>query len=253
MRIIGHRGARRRALENTIDALRAAFEEGADGVEFDVRLSGDGELVVWHDDDLGAWGGSAAPIRRQTWRELRGVKLIDPAGRRGTMAHFDEVLEQFGHRQRGINIELKVGADPPGTGRRLAQALLRRLGAQPQAGWTVSSFDRAALQTVAADAAEVQLAALVRVSACELQAIGNAHPDRIAASLVALGLPLKAIHADVGLIERARCAAWRDCGLAVVAWTVNEPSGWRLSRSLGLDAVITDDPGGARRWLQAGP
>ena len=250
MRIIGHRGARRLALENTIDSLRVAFEEGADGIEFDVRLSGDGEPVVWHDDDLRAWGGSAVPIRRQRWRELRAVALSDSAGRRGTMAHFDEVLEQFGHSQRGINIELKVGADPPGTGQRLAEVVLRRLSARPQAGWTVSSFDRKALETVAAGAADVQLAALVRVSACQLQAIGNTDPEHIAAALAALNLPLKAMHADFGLIDKARCAAWRDCGLAVVAWTVNESTDWQLSRSLGLDAMITDDPGGARRWQQ---
>lgn len=49
---IGHRGARAYAPENTLVAFKKAFELGADGVELDVHLSLDGQLVVHHDDDL---------------------------------------------------------------------------------------------------------------------------------------------------------------------------------------------------------
>ena len=50
--IIAHRGASADAPENTLAAIRLAIELGADGVEFDVYRSSDGELVLFHDDEL---------------------------------------------------------------------------------------------------------------------------------------------------------------------------------------------------------
>ncbi len=56
--IIGHRGnpgnpLNSRFIENTVDSFQAAWREGADGIELDVHLTQDGELVVYHDDNLG--------------------------------------------------------------------------------------------------------------------------------------------------------------------------------------------------------
>ena len=45
----GHRGARGLAPESTIASFDAAIAHGVTGIEFDVRLTGDGEVVVWHD------------------------------------------------------------------------------------------------------------------------------------------------------------------------------------------------------------
>ena len=49
--VYGHRGTRIGMPENTLGGLCAAIEQGADGVELDVRLSGDGQIVVIHDLD----------------------------------------------------------------------------------------------------------------------------------------------------------------------------------------------------------
>ena len=255
MQIIGHRGARSLALENTLASLGAAFDEGADGVEFDVRLTSDGEPVLWHDDDLGAWGGSAVPVCRQRWRDLRGVVLTDDLGNRGVMAHFEEVLDRFGQRIAPINIELKVGADPPASGARLARAVLRCLGRGLPEGWIVSSFDSAALQTFSAAVIDMELAALVCVSSCDLQGLGSANQQLAAEALAALRsamvTPPAAIHAEFALIDESRCQGWRAAGLGIRTWTVNERADWQRALSFGLDAVITDDPGGARKWLDA--
>lgn len=52
MKIIGHRGAAGLALENTLESLRAGINAGAHSIEFDVRLTKDGEVVLCHDSDL---------------------------------------------------------------------------------------------------------------------------------------------------------------------------------------------------------
>src|SRR5918912_629037 len=49
---IAHRGARAFAPENTIQAIRMAGRLGANAVELDVQMSRDGELLIFHDDDL---------------------------------------------------------------------------------------------------------------------------------------------------------------------------------------------------------
>ena len=52
VRIFAHRGASAYAPENTLEAFRLAMEQGADGIELDVQLTKDGELVVIHDETI---------------------------------------------------------------------------------------------------------------------------------------------------------------------------------------------------------
>ena len=66
--IIGHRGAKGLAPENTLPAFRAGIDAGADGVEFDVQRTVDGHLVVFHDDDLKRLAGVDGRIVKSTLR-----------------------------------------------------------------------------------------------------------------------------------------------------------------------------------------
>src|SRR5262245_52384253 len=66
--VLGHRGARRAAPENTLRAFELARSEGADGVELDVRLTGDGQIVVLHDPTLERVSGG---------RDRRRVEALD--------------------------------------------------------------------------------------------------------------------------------------------------------------------------------
>merc|ERR1719468_1352210 len=61
MHIAGHRGASYTAPENTLASNRVAFEQGADGVEFDVHLSGDGVVFLLHDYTLNKTGSRTCP------------------------------------------------------------------------------------------------------------------------------------------------------------------------------------------------
>ena len=70
--IIGHRGASVVALENTLPAFAAAIAAGADGIEFDVRLSGDGVPVIIHDDTLTRTHGVRRRVVDLSAEELRG-------------------------------------------------------------------------------------------------------------------------------------------------------------------------------------
>lgn len=69
--VIAHRGASVRAVENTREALELALELGADGVEIDVRLTGDGVAVLVHDADLRRLAGSPLVVAEASLAELR--------------------------------------------------------------------------------------------------------------------------------------------------------------------------------------
>jgi glycerophosphoryl diester phosphodiesterase len=62
-------------IENTIPAIKRAFELGADQVEIDLRFSSDGEIVVYHDFDLGCRTELSGMLRHQPLKVLRGLDL----------------------------------------------------------------------------------------------------------------------------------------------------------------------------------
>ncbi len=71
MKIIGHRGAAGLGPENTIEAIRAAIRAGVDGVEFDIRISKDGQIVLCHDNNLQRTYGIDQEISNSTLAELQ--------------------------------------------------------------------------------------------------------------------------------------------------------------------------------------
>jgi glycerophosphoryl diester phosphodiesterase len=101
------------APENTLPAFRNAFEKGADGVELDVRLTSDGQLVVFHDRSLGRSCYGRGLVTNTTLEEMRSLDVGEwySPGFRGTQAPtLDEVFELLPHHYL-INVEMKAVID----------------------------------------------------------------------------------------------------------------------------------------------
>ena len=103
--VFGHRGARHAAPENTMMAFELALTEGADGVELDVRLDGDGRVIVLHDTTL---------ARVSEDRETRSAEAMTAAelsrvdvGRGERVPLLKDVLAWSLERQARVNVELK--------------------------------------------------------------------------------------------------------------------------------------------------
>lgn len=127
MNIIGHRGAAGVALENTKQSLQAALGAGVAGIEIDVRLTKDNQLVVCHDGDLIYMAQNQAKISELTLSELQKIELSNQS----RLLSLDEALALIGERAYVI-IELK---DPGNT-----TALLEVLDRFPQVRARVASF-----------------------------------------------------------------------------------------------------------------
>ena len=70
-KVWAHRGASGYAPENTLDAFRKAVEMGADGIELDVQMTKDGELVVIHDETINRVSNGKGWVKDYTYEELK--------------------------------------------------------------------------------------------------------------------------------------------------------------------------------------
>lgn len=226
--IIGHRGASGRLPENTIEAFRGAIDDGADGVELDVRLSADGRAVVIHDPTLRRTTGVAGRVADLTAAELDALDVPSLA----------TVLEVTGATGSVVYVEVKGG------GEALEAEVVEELDRHAcHDRVVVLSFNHASLRRIREIDGRIATAATIaptlrapRPSARRIVEI----VERTDASFAAL---------HVSLATRRRVAALAVAGLGTLVWTVNRPTiARRLARS-GVDAVMTDVPA---RLVRAG-
>ena len=239
MEVVAHRGhvADGRP-ENTLAAVHAAFDRGADGVEVDVRLSADGVLLCSHGAEAVSPDGQRLGLARHSAAELRRLDL-GGGHRLPTLA---EVLEAVRSRGGRVVVELKAG-DEVGYAARVRRAIHEVLPAWSTTDVTCSSFDDLLLGAVspALAALGVRTALLgapeTSLTALLARALRGGHHE---------------IHPSLASVLRTpeALSIARRLGVAVTAWTVNEPGDLLRVNDLGADAVITDNPFVAR--LSAG-
>jgi glycerophosphoryl diester phosphodiesterase len=241
--VIGHRGARRLAVENTLESLRIALDLGADGVEFDVQMTADGELVLFHDDDLTRLANRPQAVTALTWRELRAMPLGDGQLQPQRVAHFDEAVELLAGRGAHVNAELKVNSHDASGGLHLADKFVRSMERVSDKRWLVSSFNRAPLAQVAEAGLERPLAALVdEQPPCDFWSLLEREAE--------LDWSLASLNPHASLVNVDRLALWREQGWRVWAWTVNTPREWEYLSESAVTAIITDEPGALLQFLR---
>ncbi|HEX7771174.1 MAG TPA: glycerophosphodiester phosphodiesterase family protein, partial [Pyrinomonadaceae bacterium] len=126
--IIGHRGASAIAPENTMAAFREALAVGADGIEFDVRLTRDGVPVVIHDSSLRRTGGLPQRVADLTWAEISKIDVgswFADTFANETVPSLAELFTLFQSNNSTLYLEMKC--DSPGEQRPLAEACVKAI------------------------------------------------------------------------------------------------------------------------------
>ncbi|MDO5500200.1 MAG: glycerophosphodiester phosphodiesterase family protein [Propionibacteriaceae bacterium] len=226
--IWAHRGASAYAPENTLPAFALAEELGADGIELDVQLSADGEVVVIHDETLDRTTDAGGRIAELSLAEIRRADASGGAGERTPVPTLAEVLAAVRPGRMVVNVELKNLTEfYPG----LERAALDVIAASGMADRViVSSFNHWSLKTVQ------QLAPAMRVGL--LLSDGIYLPWEYAADFGAAAIhPHWGFLRVPGLVDYAHAA-----GVAVHAWTVNAEADLVAVIGAGVDAVITNHP-----------
>lgn len=268
LQVIGHRGARRLAIENSLQSLQIALAEGADGVECDVQLSSDGELLVFHDDDLQRLCHRPERVTQLPWKVLRALRAEDGDLAPQPIAHLDQVLELAAMGNKTWNFELKVDRTGQGNGLLLAEKFERHTANLARQNWLVSSFDKEPLQRLTQHRAQLRLAALIdeRQPSAWWHLLGQtaaelaAQPSRrrqepvefqMDAELPPVDVPLYACNPYHAHVTVARAALWRARGWQIWPWTVNDPRRWEYLVQQPIEAIVTDEPLGLLKFLSA--
>lgn len=132
--------------ENSLSAFRAAVEKGF-GIELDVHLTADGQLIVHHDDSLKRMCGPDKKITQTTLAQIRALRLL---GTDEVVPTFDEVLEVVGGKVPLI-VEVKV---EKGNHAPLCQAVYERMQ-RYDGPWCMESFQPQAVEWFRRNAPEI--------------------------------------------------------------------------------------------------
>jgi glycerophosphoryl diester phosphodiesterase len=227
--VLGHRGAREAAPENSLRAFELALDEGADGVELDVRLDGDGRVVVLHDADLArvSRGTEKRLAEELGAAELAGVDL--GGGERVPL--LVDVLRVFRERGARVNVELKRDVGRPGLLLAGVEGAVRASGAPPELV-IFSSFRPGFVAALARRMPAYPRAWLVHA---RQRVVRDAPFFRLLGS--------DGVHPEWTLVTAASLARWKRGASVVNVWTVNDGAEARRLADLGVDAIISDRPG----------
>ncbi len=250
-RLFAHRGASGVAPENTIEAFAEGLAAGADRLELDVHSTRDGEIVVFHDSDLGRTTDGSGPIAAWHSDDLRrldaGYHFVDEHGNhswRDRNVHIPtlaEVLEEFPHTP--LNIEVK---SDNGSTIEAYFGLLERYDARDRV--LSAAFEDAILKRIR----EVAPDAVTSLSADEvLQFFGccmNGSFDGYVPPGRALQVPPE--HEGIQVVSPAFLRAAHSLGMEVHVWTINDEAEMERLVDLGVDGLMSDFPSRARAVLE---
>lgn len=238
--IIGHRGASARAPENTMAAFRLAIEQGADGVEFDVRLTRDGVPVVIHDGDLKRTGGCKDRVSDLSLAQLKKVDVGSwfkrasfPQERVPTL---EEVFQLFESTNHVLYLEMKSNPNERAVLARTCCEFLRNSSLKSRV--IVECFDLLGIESVKNIAEDVKTAALFEPKIRHLSVFRI--NGRIIKQALAVEADEIALHHRLATSRTIQAA--RNSNLKVVVWTVDKPKWIHKTLSNQVTALITNDP-----------
>ena len=238
MEIWGHRGAYDYAPENTLRSFQLAVDMGAYGVELDIQLTRDGEVVVIHDEKVDRTSNGHGYVKDFTVSEIKKLNfnkkgITQPVFMEiPTLAEAFELLKPTAVK---INVELKTGIVYYENIESKALEITRKYDIMDRIVW--SSFNHYTIQKLKQLEPEAETALL-----CAKQLITTGEQcEKTGAS---------ALHPEInqlrypGLVEECHSR-----GIKVRAWTVNEPEEFKLAHDLNIDGVITNRIDAAKSYL----
>lgn len=238
--VIAHRGASADAPENTLAAYALAVEYGARLAECDVYLTTDGVPVLFHDGDLER---TSTGTGRVVDHSLAQLKKLD-AGSWKHPKYKDEPIPTLVEFLRAVRGKLRPVIEIKGKQAGIEAAVIAALRAaeMPSEQVMIFSFQREVVAEIARLDPHLPTTWLVS----EVPEQGSDYSvllrQALAARVSALGVSHK--NATPDLLRQAH-----ECGFPVFVWTVNDEADVKRLASMGVDAIISDRPDQALKWL----
>jgi glycerophosphoryl diester phosphodiesterase len=219
-----HRGYSRKAPENTLSAIRAAVDAGAEWAEIDVQQTRDGEVILLHDNDLKRMTGDPRRPAQVTLKELKKLEARGKFGKEFAGERIPTLREAIALARGRIklNIELKF----PKKDHRLAKAVADLLREEEFEGECfVASLDHPGVVLAREHNPKLRTAAIISVALADI--------SRLDVDILSVNAKL----VDDRLLRTAK-----RLGKEVHVWTVNDSRAMRRWIEHGVDNIITDDP-----------
>lgn len=230
--IFAHRGSSAHAPENTLVAFKLALDQRADGIELDVKLSADGQIVVMHDDTVDRTTNGTGRVKSLTLRELKqldaGLKF-ESKYKDERIPTLAEVFDTVG-QQVLINVELTNYSSTSDDLPDKVVALVKDFRLEESV--ILSSYNIAALCRARCKHSKLPLGVLV---------FSGTASAILQSRLLRFG-PLLALHPSTAdcTPKLIKAAHSKKCRIRV--YTVNQPDVMRQVYSYGVDGIFTDDP-----------
>ena len=229
-RVIGHRGAAAAAPENTLASIRKAKELGATWIEFDVKLTSDGEPILFHDDRLERTTdghGAVAATALAAIRRLDAGGWFGPAFRGEPVPTFNEALRLCAELGLGVNVEIKPCRGREAETAAVAVAALLRLWPQDLPVPLISSFAPECLRVAREMAPELPRGYLA-------DRLPRNWPDLMARH------DCVSLHLNRRWLSVRQRTAVTAAGVPLVLYTENDGARARRHLESGVTSVITD-------------
>ncbi len=217
MKIIGHRGARGLAPENTIAGLRKGLEHHVDMLEFDLRVTRDGIVILHHDAAIHDPAGKRLKIADHTYTELHDHKPDLPT--------FEEVLETIGHP---VPLYVEVKRDVP------IKPIVKVIDDRLKKGWKTDYF---LLGSKSQNTLLELHAELPRIEKVVIEPWSGVRAHRRANQVGANIIAMNQLWLWWGFIR-----GFKNSDKQLFAYTLNNPAKARRWAKWGLSGVITDSP-----------
>lgn len=238
MIILGHRGALGYAPQNTMASFKKAVEQQCDGVETDVQLTKDNELVIFHDWDVSYNTNGEGLIKDLS---LDYIKTLDAGGGfEGKYAGervptLEEVLD-FLPRSMILNIEIKSMADDI---RGIEEKVISMLEKKDRIKNTViSSFNHDVLKRIRNISRDVEIALLyIAYLSNPIEYMDNN------------GFNIYSCHPKIEYVNKEMIRLFHERNVKVIPWIINDPESIKKCLEYGADGITTDSPLKTKEYL----
>lgn len=219
---IAHRGAKAYEPENTLQAFQKALDLNSDGIELDVHLSSDEQIIVIHDETIDRTTNGKGLVNSFSLAELKSF-LIEGKYQIPTLNEVFDLVD----KKCLINIELKGLATP-----NKVVALIEEYISEKNWNYNnfiISSFDWNMLQETSNLNPNIPIGVLTE-------------EDLSKALAFAEKIKAKAIHPDFQLLNTENVSEMQKKGFLVLPWTVNSKEDIQKVKNYKVNGIISDNP-----------
>lgn len=237
LEIFAHRGYSAKYPENTLAAFKAAAKLPIAGVELDVHLTKDQQVVVIHDEKINRTSNGKGFVKDLTLQELRKFDFgswFSDEFRGEKIPTLAEVLEEFKYKDHKINIELKSNIFVYAGLEELVLQEVEKFGLKDRV--IISSFDHEAIKRMGELDPDIEIAPLFSHS------IFNIVP-------YCSTIPADALHVSYYAVMRRPVLEAIQAGMPVRVYTINKTEQAEILQNLGVDGFFTDHPEEMMKFL----